>query len=101
MTSQSLSEILYVNAIRILAKERRLAGRVNEAYGLLTGHGIRASVHAGIEDWLSNAFVMSAMTILEKFSGNYRVREALALLKEAGAEARKGIKAPRTRPRGK
>ena len=82
---ESLSQIFYSNALKILATERRTARRVDEAYRILA----RRNLNAGIEDWLYNPFVKTALSILEKFSGNYKIKEALKLLQAAGDEAEK------------
>jgi hypothetical protein len=91
---ENLSQILYTNALNILAMERRTARRVDEAYRILA----RRNLNAGLEDWLYNPFVKTALSILQKFSGNYRIKEALKLLQAAGEEAEKAKK-PGRRPR--
>lgn len=82
---ETIAQVLYANAVKLLATERRTARRVDEAYRILTERG----VSAGVEDWLANPFVQTAIGILEKFTSNYRIREALKLLKAAGEEAEK------------
>lgn len=79
----ALAEIYYTNALAILRTERRKAARVNAAYKLLT----KTPITAGVEDWLQNPFVKTALTILQALTGNWRVREAIKLLKAAGEEA--------------
>lgn len=91
---ETLPQILYSNALNILAMERRTARRVDEAYRILA----RRNLNAGLEDWLYNPFVKTALSILQKFSGNYRIKEALKLLQAAGEEAEKANK-PGRRPR--
>ncbi len=83
--NENISQTLYANAVKILALERRTARRVDEAYRILA----RRNVAAAIEDWLVNPFVKTAISILEKFSNNYRIKEALKLLQAAGEEAEK------------
>lgn len=83
--SETTAQVLYANAVKILALERRTARRVDKAYRVLARH----NVNAAVEDWLVNPFVKTALSILEKFSGNYRIKEALKLLKAAGEEAEK------------
>jgi hypothetical protein len=85
---ETLPQILYTNAIKILATERRSARRIDEAYRIL----VRRNLNAGLEDWLYNPFVKTALSILEKFSGNYKIKEALKLLQAAGDEAEKANK---------
>ena len=53
----TLSEVYYKNALALLSSERRKAGRINAAY-----------------------------TILKGLSSNFKVREAIRLLSEAGKE---------------
>ena len=86
--SESLPQVLYANAIKILALERRSAKRIDQAYRILA----RRNMSAGLEDWLYNPFVKTALSILEKFSKNYRIKEALKLLKAAGEEAEQLMK---------
>jgi len=86
--SESLAQILYANAIKLLDSERRSARRIDQAYRILA----RRNVNAGLEDWLYNPFVKTALTILQKFSSNYKIREALKLLQAAGEEAEKAKK---------
>ena len=86
--SESLPQVLYANAIKILALERRSAKRIDQAYRILA----RRNMSAGLEDWLYNPFVKTALSILEKFSKNYRIKEALKLLKAAGEEAEQLVK---------
>jgi hypothetical protein len=81
--SESLAQVLYANAIKILATERRSHRRVDEVYRILA----RRNVSAGLENWLYNPFIKTALSILEKFSGNYKIKEAIKLLQEAGKEA--------------
>lgn len=65
---------------------RRLDRQIDRAYRMLARHQLKA----GLEDFLANPFVRTAMSILRKFSaGNYRIQQALNLLEEAGEEARK------------
>ena len=67
----------------LLNAERRRAGRVNAAYKLLS----KTPIQAGVEDWLTNPFVRTAMTILKGLSSNYKIRQAIQLLTEAGKDA--------------
>lgn len=78
-----LSKVYYNNALALLAGERRKSRRINAAYTALK----RNDIHAAGVDWLANPFVRTALSILQSLSGNYKVREAIKLLKEAGAEA--------------
>lgn len=82
---ETTAQILYSNAVKILALERRTARRVDEAYRILA----KRNVSASMEDWLVNPFVKTAISILEKFASNYRIKEALKLLQAAGEEAEK------------
>ncbi len=91
---ESLPQVLYSNALKILATERRTAQRVDKAYRVLA----RRNLSAGMEDWLVNPFVKTAISILEKFTSNYKIREALKLLQAAGEEAEKANR-PGRRPR--
>lgn len=83
--SQTLAQVFYDNALKMLASERRKAQRIDKAYRTLA----RRNVHGGLEEWLYNPFVKTAMSILEKFTDNYKIREALKLLQAAGEEAEK------------
>ena len=86
--SDSLESVYFRNALRLLAQERRRDNRINQVYIRLRQHNVTAAV----EDWLSNPFVSTALLILEKLSGNYRIQQAIKLLREAGAEHTKGKK---------
>jgi hypothetical protein len=77
--------IYYRNALNFLKGERRKAKRIDEAYRKLN----RFNLAGGFVDFLANPFIRSAISILEKFTGNYKVKEALRLLKEAGQESKK------------
>ena len=79
----SLSQVYFDNALCLLASERRSSRRVNAAYQTLK----KNQVTAGIEDWMTNPFVRTALSILQSLSGSYKVREAIRLLKAAGTEA--------------
>jgi hypothetical protein len=78
-----LAYVYYSNAIKLLASERRKSRRVDEVYRMLVRHNIEA----GLADWLANPFIRTALTILKKFTDNYKIREATRLLYEAGEEA--------------
>ena len=78
----TLSEVYYKNALALLSSERRKAGRINAAYKLLS----KTPINAAVEDWLTNPFVRTALTILKGLSSNFKVREAIRLLSEAGKE---------------
>jgi len=83
--SEKLHQVLYSNALKILATERRTAKRIDDVYRTLARHNMRASM----DEWLYNPFVKTALGILERFSSNYKIREALKLLQAAGDEAEK------------
>jgi hypothetical protein len=82
--SVEMSRLYYANAVKILAGERRSARQIDHAWRILNSHNIPA----GMVDWLTNPFVRTALGILEKFQSNYKVKEAIKLLKEAGEEAK-------------
>lgn len=88
--SQVRTNIFYRNAMALLAKERRSSRRVNAAYKILLRNEREfrpaTVVQAGAIEWLANPFVRTALSILQSLSGNYKIREAIKLLKEAGAE---------------
>jgi len=85
------TNIFYRNAMAFLAQERRSSKRINAAYKTLLEHertpAEPTEVRAGAVEWLANPFVRTALSILQSLSGNYKIREAIKLLKEAGAEA--------------
>ncbi len=83
-----LFRVYYANALRLLASERRLARRVDEVYRILQKNHIQA----GLADWLGSPFIGTALTILETFQSNYKIKQAIRLLKEAGKEASGGKK---------
>lgn len=84
---ETLPSILYANALKLLGTERRVAKRIDEAYRILA----RNRVHGAVEDWLQNPFVSTALGILEKFgTSNYKIKQAIQLLREAGKEAKRG-----------
>lgn len=89
------AKVFYDNALELLRQERRSSSRVNAAYKTLT----RNHIEAGAETWLANPFVRTALSILQSLSGNYKIREAIRLLKEAGTEAETASKkkAPSTK----
>lgn len=78
-----LAQVCYANAMELLRQERRSSRRVNAAYKTLQKNHIQA----GAESWLANPFVRTALSILQSLSGNYKIKEAIKLLKEAGTEA--------------
>ena len=81
--SEPLEVVYYRNAMRLLAAERRRDRRINEIYCRLRGHEVKAE----LSDWLANPFVRTALLILEKFQGSYKISQAIKLLREAGEEA--------------
>ncbi len=84
----SLAKVCYDNAMKLLASERRTSRRVNAAYKTLQ----KNNIEAGTVEWLANPFVRTALSILQSLSGNYKIREAIKLLKEAGSEAEEETK---------
>jgi hypothetical protein len=90
--SEPLSVVLARNAMNLLAKERGylFAHRCGWVLTRMKSMPVHASlmngqaVQADVEDFLANPFVKTAMMILEKLSGNYRVSQAMKLLREAG-----------------
>ncbi len=83
--SEPLSTIYYRNALTLLKAERRNYKRVNDVYVRLG----RIEVRAGVEDWLGNPFISTALSILEKLTSNYKIKQAVQLLKEAATESKK------------
>lgn len=83
-----LVRVCYANALRLLAMERRKARRIDHVYRVLSRHYLEA----GIVEWLANPFIRTALVILEKFQADYRIKEAIKLLREAGEEASKAPK---------
>jgi hypothetical protein len=77
------AKIYYDNAVEFLRQERRSHRRVNAAYTILK----KNNIEAGAVEWLANPFVRTALSILQSLSGNYKIKEAIKLLKEAGSEA--------------
>jgi len=92
---ESLQQIFYQNALKLLAQERRKARRIDGAYRTLARRNMRGS----LEDWLYNPFVKTAISILSKFSSNYKIKEALKLLQAAGEEAEKANQPGRKKKR--
>jgi hypothetical protein len=91
----SLAKVCYDNAMKLLASERRSSRRVNAAYRALQ----KNTIEAGAVEWLANPFVRTALSILQSLTSNYRVREAIKLLKEAGAEEEAEQKKKKTAPK--
>ncbi len=87
-TVSELADVYYRNAMNLIHGERRAAKRIDHAYRILVNLGA-GDVKGSISDWLKNPFAETAVKILEKFEENYRVREALKLLKEARAQGKK------------
>ena len=79
----ALAKTYYDNALTLLKQERRSSRRVNAAYKVL----LQNHIQAGAVEWLANPFVRTALSILQSLSGNYKIKEAIKLLKEAGCEA--------------
>ena len=77
----TIQEVYYRNALAIL--EAEADPRIAVAYKLLRS----VPVTAGIEDWILNPFVSTALSILKKFS-SYKVQQAIKLIEEAATEAR-------------
>jgi hypothetical protein len=94
-----LVQVYYSNALNLLNSSvpaqpgvkgekapRRLDRQIDRAYRMLA----RYQLKAGLEDFLANPFVRTALSILRKFSSsNYRIEQAIKLLEEAGEEAKK------------
>jgi hypothetical protein len=80
--------VYLANAIKLIASERRKAQRVNRLYYKLIGKIQKdpTNIQAGMIDLLSNPFIKSAISILEKFESNYKLREAAKLIKQAITE---------------
>ena len=76
-----LIRVLYGNALKLISMERRRARRIDQVYRMMARHNLQA----GVVDWLANPFIQTALSILERFSANYRIKEAVKLLREAGA----------------
>jgi hypothetical protein len=89
-----LAKVFYDNALGLLRQERRTSSRVNAAYRTLQ----KNHIEAGAVEWLANPFVRTALSILQSLSGNYKVREAIKLLKEAGSEAEAESKKKKAAP---
>jgi hypothetical protein len=91
-----LSQVLLDNALNILKQERRSSRRVNAAYNVLRQSKgrplVAGKVTGGVVDWLANPFVRTALSILQSLSSNYKIREAIKLIKEAGMEAEEEAK---------
>ncbi len=81
---ESLSQIYYANAIKMIASERRSSKQIDDVYRILVRHNMQAD----LTDWLANPFIRTALQILRKFTDNYKIREATRLLYEAGEEAK-------------
>ena len=90
----ALSKVLHNNALELLRQERRSSARVNAAYKTL----MQNHIEAGAVEWLANPFVRTALSILQSLSGNYKVKEAIKLLKEAGSEAEAESKKKKAAP---
>jgi len=78
-----LSYVFYVNALKLIAAERRRSRRIDEVYRMLARHNVQAD----LVDWLSNPFIKMAMKLLRNFGSNYKIGQAIKLLEEAGEEA--------------
>ena len=89
--NEPLSVTYVKNAMILLKAEQRSSLRLHEVYARLH----RLEVRAGFADFLGNPFLQTALSILEKFSSNYRIKEAIKLLREAGEEAEKESKKKR------
>jgi len=95
--SESLQELYVKNALRFIKAERRSARKVNEAYLMLS----RCNIQAGLVDWLANPYLRTALSILEKFTGNYKIQQAVKLLREAGEDQEKVTKSAKKKPSSK
>lgn len=73
------------NALTLLKQSQRVHKDVHLAYKRLNA----LHVKAGLEDFLTNPFISTAMSILKTFSTNYKIKQAIKLLQEAGEEAKK------------
>lgn len=79
-------KVYWDNALKLLAEAAGEEPRVNEAVKVLLHQELETGIVAGIEDFLSNPFIQTALSILETFQKNYKVGQAIKLLKEAGKE---------------
>lgn len=84
--NQGLGKVYWDNALKLLAEAAAEEPGVNEAVKVLLHRDLEAGIQAGIVDFLSNPFIQTALTILETFQKNYKVGQAIKLLKEAGKE---------------
>ena len=65
------------------ADEPRLLPALRALEAFQTADG---SIQAGLDDFLSNPFVQTALGILKSFNKTYKVKQAIQLLEEAGRE---------------
>jgi len=89
MMQNTLATVYIRNALELIRQEQRTSREIHQVYSGLQKRLVKAdkSVSGGFaENFLSNPFISTALGILEKFSGNYKIKQALKLLKEAGAE---------------
>ncbi len=78
--------VFHLNAIRLLSDEVERTPALRPALDALTHRQLQDGILAGVEDFLANPFVQTALTILKSLSRNYKVGQAVKLLEEAGRD---------------
>lgn len=78
--------VFHLNALRILHDEAEATPRLRSALVALEHPQLQRGIRAGLEDFLANPFVQTAMSILRTFGKNYKVNQAVKLLEEAGKD---------------
>ena len=74
--------VFLLNAFRVLRPLRGTDVRIDEVLALLE----REHFSAGLETFLANPFIQTALKILKSFNKNYKIEQAVRLLEEAGKE---------------
>ncbi len=78
--------VFHLNALRLLNEEVLVLPGLAPAIDALTHRDLQEGIRAGVEDFLANPFVQTALSILRSFGKNYKVNQAIKLLEEAGKD---------------
>jgi len=76
----------HLTALKILRLELASQPELEPVLEALGHKELETRIQAGVEDFLANPFVQTALSILKNLSKNYKIGQAIKLLEEAGKD---------------
>ena len=80
------TNVFYLNARNLIKSELEAQPGLAPALAALESAQAQPGIAAGVEDFLANPFIQTALSILRSFSKNYKIGQAIKLLEEAGKD---------------